>query len=721
MRDTLLYLLQNLLVIDLLILVIWVLDKRFQWKIGHLWRKCLWLFICIRMLFPVEIHFQDFNENWTGLQIELEVKTEQAPVFVEEESDPIRMNAVQIYEPVIADNSEKEAPEVYEGDTGSEIQNPKTAGDILKEYWGLILAAVWAAGFVVTLFYHILQYYFVKEFYFEEAISCEDGKILALLKECCKKHHIKCHPKLLEKQEAATPMTFGYMKRKLVYPPNVYDEKEMSLILQHELIHMKFFDSWYKTLILIICDLYWFNPVFLLMKRMAYQDVEYVCDEYITKKMSEEDKQIYGTAILKTVTGKYGKAAPSVVQFAVNKKELKNRLNNLFEFKNWYQGIVPLTLALILITIFVMGVSFSVKEVPVEAASDLVVTVEEMGDSVAGTYYTDSLQSINAQKDVKSSYITERFTGWNHYYIDEEGILWGTGGNNMWQLGIADENDRGRFEEEYFEPIKIAEDVIHVDANVNSEFVIWLTSAGELYGLGANLCGVLRMPVVPDEKLNPDLNLASEPQLLMTDVAFASAGQKCISVLTKDGKVWWWGEMCATTGTVSVGQMYSEEPRLMLENARYTVCDGNTAAAIDKDNNLWLWGCNVWGQCGVEGNDYITEPYMACRDVEMVWVDLLSLKQNVYDTEQWWGMNPYSFTTPENAVDYTYNTFIRKTDGKMYACGMDIGHYVKSVAYFGDIYIDDAESPDDYTRDYSPHFLRISVEEIQTKEPQWGL
>ena len=153
--------------------------------------------------------------------------------------------------------------------------------------------------------------------------------------------------------------------------------------------------------------------------------------------------------------------------------------------------------------------------------------------------------------------------------------------------------------------VKIAENVIHVDMSTNSEFVIYLTDDGNLYGLGANLGGVLRMPVEDGYRLNPWESLALKPQLLMTDVAFASAGRRSISVLTKDGNVWWWGEMCATTGTTGPGYLYSKEPKLMLENARYTVCGHDTAAAIDQDNNLWLWGCNVWGQCGLNGNDYI--------------------------------------------------------------------------------------------------------------------
>ena len=719
MRDTFVYLLQNLLIIDLVVLTLWILDKKFSGKMGHLWRKILWLIICIRMVIPVEIQLQDIKENWTGVQIELEVEVNEKPVVSAKQETTTKVDSVQIYEPVTSEESDISGKDSL--DTTVTLEKRKTIREIWTEYWGIILAVIWLIGFGISLFYHIFQYYLVKEFYFEEATECNDERIFALLNKNCKKHHIRNCPQLLEKDGAATPMTFGYVRRKLVYPPNIYNEEEMSLILQHELVHLKLWDSWYKTFLLIVCDLYWFNPIFLLMKHMAYQDVEYVCDEYVTKKMNDEEKQSYGTAILKTVVGKSEKGVPSMVQFAVSKKRLKSRLHNLFEFRNWYLGIVPLLFTFIVMSAFIMGISFSIKEVPVSAAGDVIVTVEDMRDSVAGTYYTDSLDAISNQKDLESCYVTDRFTGWNHYYIDTDGVLWGTGGNNLWQLGIADENDRGSYEAEYSEPVKIAEHVIHVDANVNSEFVIWLTADGDLYGLGANLCGILRMPVVPNEKFNPDLNLAPEPQLLMTDVAFASAGQTCISVLTKDGKVWWWGEMSATTGTSGAGLMYSEEPKLMLENARYTVCDGHTAAAIDQNNNLWLWGCNVWGQCGKDGIDYVAEPYMACSDVEMVWVDLLSSKQNVYDVEQWKGMNPYSLTTEENVVDYTYTTFVRKTDGKMYACGIDLGHYVKSVALFGDIYISGAEQPENYTRDYSPYFLLISVEEIQTREPKWKL
>ena len=97
----------------------------------------------------------------------------------------------------------------------------------------------------------------------------------------------------------------------------------------------------------------------------------------------------------------------------------------------------------------------------------------------------------------------------------------------------------------------------------------------------------------------------------------------------------------------------------------------------------------------------------------MVWPEFFSTRQNVFDTEEWDNWNPY--TAPVDCCVQSYVTFIRKTDGKMYACGMDIGHNVKKVQYFGDLFIADSEYPENYTRNYSPMFLEITVEQSTGK------
>lgn len=714
MKETLLYILQNIIVIDCLIIVVFVFDKMFQWKSGHLWRKILWVFICFRMIFPVQINLQNIYENWKPIEIEVEVEVpveSQVIASSEERYKRDESNKIHIYEPAL----QTEGNRPVNTDAQQKAGENFSIIDFLKDNWEMAALGIWLLGFIICLFYHIFQYYLVRDFYLEEVKISDNVNLCSLTKTLCDKYGIRNIPNLLEKEDAMTPMTFGYFKRQMIFPLHIYENDQLSLVVRHELIHLKYLDSWYKTLVLVVCDLYWFNPAFLLMKQMAFSDVEFVCDERMQKELSEEELQNYGAAIVKTGRNISGKNVPSMVQFAVRKKELKKRLNNLFEFRGWRNGIVPLALCMVGMVLLIGMVSLTIKKIPVDAiekeTGEVSFAIPEH-DTTIETFYTDDLAAIAEQKDVESSYITERFTAINHYYVDEQGVLWGTGRNDCWQLGVVKESDLNNHEAEYKEPVKIAENVIHVDANINGEFVVYLTKEGKLYGLGANIGGVLRMPQPAlEEYVVPYPNYATEPQLLIADVQFASAGQECISVLTEDGNVWWWGKIAATTGTADFSVMYSEEPKLMVKNARYAVSGPGTIAAIDNENNLWLWGCNVFGQCGKEGADYLLEPHLACEDVEMVWPEFFSTRQNVFNTKEWTNMNPY--TAPEDCCIQAYVIFIRKTDGKMYACGMDIGHNVKKVQYFGDLYILDSDHPENYTRNYSPNFLEITVEQMK--------
>lgn len=96
MRESFIYALQNLLVLDALS-VLWLLDGRFSWKSGHLWRKWLWLLVCIRMLLPVEFHLEDLNQSWKGWQVQLEVETDDASRIDREAEEEIFLNGESTY------------------------------------------------------------------------------------------------------------------------------------------------------------------------------------------------------------------------------------------------------------------------------------------------------------------------------------------------------------------------------------------------------------------------------------------------------------------------------------------------------------------------------------------------------------------------------------------------------------------------------------------------
>ena len=56
------------------------------------------------------------------------------------------------------------------------------------------------------------------------------------------------------------------------------------------------------------------------------------------------------------------------------------------------------------------------------------------------------------------------------------------------QLGIGTVDSLDTF---YTEPIRIAENVVSVDASINGYFCIYLMEEGNLYGMGSNMLGLL--------------------------------------------------------------------------------------------------------------------------------------------------------------------------------------------------------------------------------------
>ena len=373
--------------------------------------------------------------------------------------------------------------------------------------------------------------------------------------------------------------------------------------------------------------------------------------------------------------------------------------------KNWIVWVFT-------ILCIAIGASVLIKFIPTIIASDDAVIAEPVEDVVEfPVYYVENMDGLRLDDtdfDITNYYLRNEYE-YNHYYIDNDNVLWGVGDNSDGQLGNG---NRSSYEST---PQKMAENVIHVDGE--AFFVIYLTENGELYGAGANQNGLMGLEnPYGKEWIYYDDIVAATPVLLMSDVKYARASQSGIVALKNDGSVWWWGEIRTTSAKHpddTIGCSYSE-PTKMLDDAIYVTCGSFSMAAIKDDGTLWTWGNNTFGSCGYDSKnqDFIEEPVKVLDDAKMVWMDEVRFDNAKQNTE---GVS----SEGNDDYDYTYVTFAEKKDGSLYACGKYVEGEGSKIWDFK-LYGDTLRTPEEYMDDglhepvelvYSDRFQRIQFKE----------
>ena len=87
------------------------------------------------------------------------------------------------------------------------------------------------------------------------------------------------------------------------------------------------------------------------------------------------------------------------------------------------------------------------------------------------------------------------------------------------------------------------------------------------------------------------------------------------------------------------------------------------------------WGNNTFGSCGYDSKnkDFIENPVKVLDEVKMVWIDQVSF--NSSNTRFSLGIDPYE-------CNYTYVTFVEKSDNSLWACGYGVTGEGSKIAGF---------------------------------------
>ncbi|WP_405172134.1 M56 family metallopeptidase [Paenibacillus sp. FSL H8-0280] len=153
-----------------------------------------------------------------------------------------------------------------------------------------------------------------------------------------------------------SPILVGLFKPTIYLPPENTVEMDISMVIHHELVHLKHNDLWVKALTLGVSALHWFNPLIHMIRRDIHTWSELACDEDVVKEMSHEERRRYGETILNVMAGTKKMPAQFCSSLSGEGKQLKRRLMIMFNVKKLKKKHWMLSMgALLLIT----GVSTS--------------------------------------------------------------------------------------------------------------------------------------------------------------------------------------------------------------------------------------------------------------------------------------------------------------------------------------------------------------------------
>ena len=128
--------------------------------------------------------------------------------------------------------------------------------------------------------------------------------------------------------------------------------------LRHEMIHYKHWDHIWTFLRVLVCIVYWWNPLVWMASSLARQDGELACDAGVIAGLETEKKKEYGTVLLQ-LSMKNRQPAGSIcitMGITAGNKDLKRRIKGIMN-ETKTKKYVLLPVALVMAVAFLAGCS----------------------------------------------------------------------------------------------------------------------------------------------------------------------------------------------------------------------------------------------------------------------------------------------------------------------------------------------------------------------------
>jgi len=286
----------------------------------------------------------------------------------------------------IPEISDEEPPVVQDITVNNEITNNTsdyTNNDNLIVHYNItpdytvIFSGIWFSGITFLIVKNIISLYEVKSILFFSK---------------------KEHDNIYTNDKINTAFVFGVINPGIYLPENLKDEQK-KYIIRHETVHIKRKDYIFKLIGFVAVCLHWFNPLVWLAFRLAEKDMEMACDEAVIKNMNIREKTDYSQTLLMLSSGIT--FSPSV-SIAFSENNIKERINNILNYKNKNKKYIIIASAILLAVMGIFAVNpiteqISVDESVINSDDSTVYHIVQAGETVweIAEKYDISIESLH--------------------------------------------------------------------------------------------------------------------------------------------------------------------------------------------------------------------------------------------------------------------------------------------------------------------------------------
>ena len=306
----------------LLLLLILGLKPLYKNKFSKRWQYYIWIVVALRFLLP-------FTPDTTIIGSLFE-KFDTAAITNEIPTSP------SVPVPADTGNSKAEPIQTNQEVTTAAMRDP------VDKY--VCLFFIWSALALVLFVRKITVYQGFIQYIKAGNKEVSDIKILNLLSDCEEKLKIKTRVELSCNPLLASPMLIGFLRPRIILPAHEWEDKELSYIFVHELVHYKQRDMFYKWLIQIVVCVHWFNPFVYLLEKEVNKSCELSCDEKVISVLDDTARREYGDILISFLkSNNLYKSSLASVTLTEGAEQLKERLGAIMKFRKKSKVIIAIT------------------------------------------------------------------------------------------------------------------------------------------------------------------------------------------------------------------------------------------------------------------------------------------------------------------------------------------------------------------------------------------